>query len=220
MAAWDIALRWVVVIVLGGALGAAELVSRYRDSPKRALFTWPAAFYILINVIASAGAYGLAKAFSWQFNFGDAKDAVAREWSLVLVCGLGAMALFRSSLFVRRIGDRDVGVGPVSFLQVFLNASDAEVDRIRAIDRAGAVANVMAGVKYEKARKVLPPLCLALMQNLSDDVQRDLARALKLLEDDQMPADQKTPLLGLELLNVVGIAVLQEAVKSLGDQIK
>jgi hypothetical protein len=60
----------------------------------------------------------------------------------------------------------------------------------------------------EKREVCYRPFCLALMQNLSDDVQRDLARSLKLLDDDPMPADQKTSLLGLELVNVVGIPVL------------
>lgn len=225
MPQWQIALAWVIVALLGGALGTAELVSRYRDSPISAICTWPAVLYILINIGSSVGAYGLAKVFHWSFNLGDTslqrpEDlAAAKEWSLVLVCGLSAMALFRSSLFVRRIGDRDVGVGPISFLQVFLNAADAEVDRKRAVDRAAKVTKIMAAVKYEKARKVLPPFCLALMQSLSDDVQRDLARSLQLLDDDPMPADQKTRLLGLELVNVVGLAVLEHAVISLGDQI-
>lgn len=218
-APWQSWLAWLAVAVLGGTLGAAELVSRYRDSPGKALQTWPAVLYIAFNIVASCGAYVLARVFHWTFNLGEAKDELSNRWSLVLVCGLGAMALFRSSLFVRRIGDRDVGVGPISFLQVFLNAADAEVDRKRAVNRAPAVTQVMKNVKYDKARNVLPPFCLALMQNLSDDVQRDLARALKVLEADPMPADQKTPLLGLELVNIVGLAVLEEAVRSLGDQI-
>ena len=206
-------------MLLGGALGTAELVSRYRDSPVAALRTWPAILYILINIGSSAGAYALAKVFHWSFSLGEGKDDTMREWSLVLICGLGAMALFRSSLFVRRVGERDVGVGPISFLQVFLNAADAEVDRKRAVNRATIVSRIMGNVKYEKARQVLPPFCLALMQNLSDDVQRDLARSIKLLDDDPMPIDQKTSLLGLELVNVVGVPVLREAVTSLGDKI-
>jgi hypothetical protein len=219
MPGWESALAWFVVALLGGALGTAELMSRYRDSPIKAIGTWPAILYILINIGASAGAYALAQVFGWSFPLGNAKTPASNEWSLVLICGLSAMALFRSSLFVRRVGDRDVGVGPISFLQVFLNAADAEVDRGRAVDRAAKVTAVMKNVRYEKAQKVLPPFCLALMQNLSDDVQRDLARSLQLLDGNSMPSDQKTRLLGLELVNVVGLAVLEHAVSSLGDQI-
>jgi hypothetical protein len=206
--------------LLGGALGTAELISRYRDAPWRALRTLPALLYITINVCGSLGAYGLAKVFGWNINLGDAKSPAAAEWTLVLVCGLSAMALFRSSLFVRRIGDRDVGVGPSSFLQVFLTAADAEVDRQGAVFRATAITRIMQDVDYARAFDALPPYCIALMQNLSDDAQRDLRKALELLNKDPMPPELKTRVLGLELVNVVGVAVLEQAVHSLGDKIR
>jgi hypothetical protein len=217
---WHSLLVWTVVGLLGGALGMAELVSRYRDAPALAVRNWSAALYILINVAASVGAFGLAKVFGWNINLGDAKNPAAAEWTLVLVCGLSAMALFRSSLFVRRIGDRDIGVGPSSFLQVFLNAADAEVDRRRAVVRASSINRIMQDVDYAKAFNALPPYSIALMQNLADDVQRDLRKALELLDKDPMAPELKTRVLGLELANVVGIPVLEQAVNSLGDKIQ
>lgn len=217
---WATLLPWIVVGSLGGALGMAELISRYRDAPIVALRTWPAIVYMAINVGASLGAFGLANIFHWKINLGDANDMAAGQWTLVIVCGLSAMALFRSSLFVRRIGDRDIGVGPSSFLQVFLNAADAEVDRSRAVRRADAVSRIMQDIDYAKAFDALPPYCLALMQNLSDDMQRDLRKALELLDKEPMAPDLKTRVLGLELVNVVGIPVLEQAVKSLGNKIQ
>jgi hypothetical protein len=217
---WHALLTWTAVAVLGGALGIAELVSRYRDAPMVALRTWPAILYVAINLGASVSAYGLARVFGWNINLGDAKNPAAAEWTLVLVCGLSAMALFRSSLFVRRIGDRDVGVGPSSFLQVFLNATDAEVDRNLAVRRAAAVSRIMQNVDYRKAFDALPPYSIALMQNLADDAQRDLRKALELLDKDPMPPELKTRVLGLELANVVGLTVLEQAVSSLGDKIR
>jgi hypothetical protein len=214
---WSAVLPWITVALLGGLLGTGELVSRYRDAPAGALRSWPAVLYIAINVGASVGAYKLAKVFEWSFNLGKSPEAA--EWSLALVCGLSAMALFRSSLFVRRIGDKDIGIGPNSFLQVFLSAADAEVDRKRAVIRASVVTNIMAGLDYKKSYAALPPYCLALMQNLADEAQRDLRKALELLDKDPMPADLKTAVLGLELVNVVGVAVLEQAVKSLRDKI-
>jgi hypothetical protein len=216
---WSQAFLWVVVGILGGALGSAELISRYRDAPAAALRTWPAILYLSINVLASLGAYGLAKVFGWNINLGDGKSVASADWTLVLVCGLSAMALFRSSLFVRRVGDRDIGVGPSSFLQIFLNAADAEVDRQRAVRRATAVSVIMQNVNYAKAYDALPPYCIALMQNLADESQRDLRKALELLNKDPMPPELKTKVLGLELVNVVGISVLEQAVRSLGAQI-
>jgi hypothetical protein len=195
-------------------------MSRYRDAPTLALRSWPGFLYMAINIGASLGAYALAKVFGWNINLGDSKSTSAGQWTLVLVCGLSAMALFRSSLFVRRIGDRDVGVGPSSFLQIFLSAADADVDRQRAVVRASAVSRIMQDVDYRKAFEALPPYCLALMQNLSDDAQRDLRKALELLDKDPMDPDLKTRVLGLELVNVVGVSVLEQAVSSLGDKIR
>lgn len=211
---------YVLVGALGAFVGTAELVSRYRDAPTLALRSWPAIIYIVLNTLAAAGAYMLARVFGWTFEQGGSKDSAAAQLGLILVCGLSAMALFRSSLFIRRIGDRDVGVGPSSFLQVFLSAADAEVDRQRATARAAAVNRIIAGLDYEKTFNSLPPYCIALMQGLSDEAQRDLRRALELLNNDPMPREQKTRVLLLELINVVGMAVVETAVNSLGDGIR
>jgi len=196
------------------------LMSRYRDAPAGALRTWAAILYIVINIIASLSAYALAKVFGWTFDLGTAKTQASADWTLALVCGLSAMALFRSSLFVRRIGDRDVAVGPSSFLQVFLAAADAGVDRKRAVFRATAVSRIMLDVDYQKAFAALPPYCIALMQNLPDEGQRDLRKALELLDRAPMPPELKIRVLGLELVNVVGVPVLEPAVHSLGDKIR
>jgi hypothetical protein len=50
-------------------------------------------------------------------------------------------------------------------------------------------------------------------------VQRDLRKALELLDNDPMPVELKTAVLGLELVNLVGAPVLDQAVKSLRDRI-
>src|SRR5438128_2741123 len=151
-------LDWAAVAALGGVVGASELISRYKDHPGAAIWSWPAIFYVALNSAASAGALGLIQANGW---FADT------HWKQILIAGVSAMAFFRTSLFVVRAGDRDVGVGPSGFLQIFLGATDRAVDRQRAAARSNAVASVMKGVDYEKAYKVLPPYCLALMQNVS-----------------------------------------------------
>jgi hypothetical protein len=113
-----------------------------------------------------------------------------------------------------------VGVGPSGFLQIFLGAADRSVDRIRAGARSDAVGDVMKGVDYTKAFAALPPYCLALMQSLSAEDQQQLALALEKLNQSSADSGIKVRLLGLELINVVGVDVLTTAVKSLGDQIK
>src|SRR5437867_1880181 len=92
---------WAAVAGLGGVIGASELISRYKDAPGAAIKSWPALFYIAINSVASLGALALMHANGW---FGSSRS------TQVLMAGVSAMAFFRTSLFVVRAGDRDVGV--------------------------------------------------------------------------------------------------------------
>jgi len=208
---------WLIVALFGGLVGASELINRYRDAPVRAVLNWPAAFYIFLNVAASLGALGLIYAYDLRFG-GSTPEAI--RWTRVLVAGVGAMALFRSALFTVRAGDRDIGVGPAGFLQVFLTAADRGVDRRGARSRATRVSVLMKGVDFTKAYNALPPYCLALMRNLPDEDQKKLDQALKALEQEAAPDSIRARLLGLELINVVGEDVLRDAVDSLGAEIR
>jgi hypothetical protein len=210
---FQLALQWFVAAFLGGLVGAAELVARYRDAPGVALRTRPAVLYIVINIVASVAALALVRTFGWQFSVPQATGPLAVAWTQVLISGIGAMALFRTSLFVVRAGDKDIGIGPSSFLQVFLAAADREVDRERANARAAKVGEVMKDIDFDKAVNALPPFCLALMQNLPDDAQVELGKSIELLKNSTSIDPQvKVRLLGLELVNAVGADVLEKAV--------
>jgi len=215
------ALDYVAAALLGGLVGAGELSSRYRDAPGRTLYTRPALFYILLNIAASVAALALTRAFGWTFGAsGKPGDATVR-WTQVLVAGISAMALFRTSLFTVRAGDRDVAVGPGSFLQIFRDGADRAVDRVRAQARGHVVAELMKGISYRKAFEGLPPYCLALMQNVPDEEQTRLTQSLELLDkDDTIDESIKVRILGLHLMNVVGPNVLAAAVQSLRDEMK
>lgn len=202
---------WPAVALLGGVVGASELISRYKDNPGASIKTWPAVFYIALNCAASIAALGLARA-NHLFE--------SSRWTQVLMAGVSAMAFFRTSLFVVRAGDRDVGIGPSGFLQVFLTAADRSVDRTRAAARSDAVTKAMKDIDYTKASKALPLLCLALMQNVSPEDQQVLERALEELDKREADPTVKAMLLGLELINVVGVDVLTTAVNSLGEKIR
>ena len=126
-------MTWFYVLVgaLGAAVAIGELVSHYRDAPMRALATFPALLYIGINAGASLGALALIRAFDWKFGMnGTSSDADVR-WTQTLVAGFGALAFFRSSLFIANIGGQDIGIGPSAFLQSVLDAADRGVDRAR-----------------------------------------------------------------------------------------
>ena len=139
---------------------------------------------------------------------------------MVLVTGLSAMALFRSSLFIRRIGDKDVGIGPGAVLATLLEVTDRYVDRRRGKIRVDDVNRIMAALDFGKVVAELPPYCLILLQNPSDEMQRDLKAAVDLIRTLTVDDDLKLRLLGLQLLNLVGVDALQKAVASLGDRVK
>jgi len=206
-------LDYVMVAALGLLVGAGELVSRYKDAPAGALRSGAAVFYVLLNVAASVIALALIRIFDWKF--GVAAGGAALRWTQVSVAGTGAMALFRTSLFTVHAGDRDVGVGPGSFLQIFRDAADRAVDRLQARARGNTVSKLMEGISYEKASHGLTTYCLALMQNVPDDEQLALDKSLTLLNGADIDPAIKVRILGLNLLNVVGPNVLTAAVESL-----
>jgi len=213
-----LALDFAAATVLGFLVGLAELVSRYRDAPKAALYTRPAVLYILLNGGASAAALALIHAFNLTFGATTSESSL-RE-TRVLVAGIGAMALFRTSLFTVRAGDRDIGVGPATFLQIFREAADREVDRLRAQSRSQSVGDLMVNIDYTKASDGLVPYCLALMQNVSEDEQQKLLKAVQLLDCEPIADSIKVRILGLHLVDVVGPDVLAAAVESLQPELK
>ena len=212
---------WPLVLAtcLGAAVGIGELVSRYRDDPLRAVWTRPAALYVAVNALAAFVALKLATLLNVRFGVAATAPADQVEWVRALGAGLSAMALFRSSLFVVRAGDKDVGIGPVSFLQVVLDASDRAVDRLRAESRATFVADLMKDVSFARAQEALPTLCLALMQNLPKEDQERLGRSVGDLAKAKIDDRIKGAVLGLSLLNAVGEEVLEAAVTALGTKL-
>ena len=208
------------VAVLGLLVGVSELLSRYRDEPVRAVASFPATLYVLINVLAALAALYVIDVFQWRFGVaGDASDGVLRM-TQVLVGGLGAMALFRSALFNVRVGETDVGVGPSGILQVLLDAADRAVDRNRAKPRAIRVAEITRATSFAKGHDLLPAFCFALMQNLPPATQEAAGNEIKALANSGISDHGKSLIMGLTLMNVVGEDVLKAAVDALGNEIK
>jgi hypothetical protein len=213
---WGYLAEYAGVVLLGGAVGLAELVSRYKDRPGSAATSPPGLLYIAINGAAAAGALALMLSFSWKF--GASREAITP--TRILIAGFGAMAVFRSSLFKVRVGSQDVEIGPAGFLTLILAACDREVDRQQATRRAKTVGVIMADVSYSKAADSLPAVALGLMQNLDPSAQTALATELEKVDRAAGLSDStKALLLGLVLEAVVGSEVLDEAKQALGAQI-
>jgi len=211
--------QYVLVVAFGLLIGVAELTARYRDAPARAVLSLPALLYLGLNGAASATALALIHGFGWSFGL-EATNAAAVWWTQVMVAGFGAMALFRSSLLMIRVGTSDVSVGPGGILQVVLDAADRAVDRTRAGPRADAVARIMQDVSFARAQIALPTLCFSLMQNVPEEEQRRLLREISELEQAPISDAAKALSLGLSLMSVVGETVLAKAVEKLGAEIR
>jgi hypothetical protein len=213
-----VAAALVGAVGLGALIGVSELVSRYTDSPEKALAAWPGRLYIFVNMLAAGAAFGLAHGFD-LLNL-SAKTQAARLLTETLVGGLGAMAFFRSSVFTVRVGSTDVAVGPAGVLQVILTAVDRACDRERARPRAQFVSQLMNGVSFAAAADILPQFCFSAMQNVSVADRQIVLDGIKLLKTETMEDDQKTLLLGLRLLNIVGVDVLTSTIDGLGPRIR
>ncbi len=214
------ALAALAACLIGGVVGATELLSRYRDEPIRVLWTRPALFYVAVNALSSAGALLAIRTFGWTFGVTSQAvgEAVVRVWE-VLVAGFGAMALFRSSLFTVRVGDQDVAVGPHRVLQIILGVLDRAIDRRRGEERSGAVVRIMEEVSFAKAQTALPTYCLKLLQNVPSEEQEELGNKVSDIEELDLDDRIKALMLGLAVMNVAGEEVLKAGVEALRPQI-
>lgn len=224
---WGWIAAYSFVFLIGGSVGAAELVSRYRDKPTRALLTAPAVFYMSLNAFGSVAALALIYVFREKLGFASTDSA--HDWadnetnlvSAVLLAGFSSLVFFRSSIFKFRAGDSDFPIGPSIVLDALLGAADRAVDRVMAEPRATFVNDLMRDIAFDKAVIMLPGLCIALMQNLSSEESQRIAGVVnKLRSDKETPNKIKTLNLGLELLTVVGETVLQTAVRGLGGDLQ
>jgi hypothetical protein len=205
---------FLIVAIFGGFLGCAEILSRYRDAPFKAIFNWYAGIYVLVNAIAAICALLLIHLF--DLTFGQESDVEKLRWVQIMIAGFGAMLFFRSSFFIFKIGDQNVGLGPSTILQIMLDVLDSEVDRARAKQRGKIVEDVMMNVNFQAASKPLPLVAFSLMQNLPTSIQHDVADEVVILENDKDMSDSaKSIALGCILMNNVGEDVLKESVKLL-----
>jgi len=215
---WNAALDYGCAIAFGVLVAIGELASRYRDAPARALQSYPGMLYMGINGAAAGFALMLIHAFHWKLS--ASTDPVAIGWTQILTAGFGSVAFFRTSLFTVRAGDHDVAVGPSTFLQIVMRASDSAVDRAQAQERSDTVTKVMANVSFKLSNVALPAYCLALMQNVAAEDQKHLGEKVAQIASAQVGDSVQSLMLGLAVLDLVGEDVLKAAAGSLGALIK
>lgn len=191
---------------IAGSVGFTELLSRYRSSPGFSIQQPAAAGYVLVNVGAGVIALYLVRAFGW--NFGQTQNVTL--WR-ILIAGFGALALFRSSLFVTKIGSSDVNVGPSVVLGALLDACDRAVDRASATELSKKIADgMLTGLNPAAVDSALPVICLALMQNFAPSDQALLAADLnKVRQDTSLSPDVQMRAVIVQLSKYLGPEVVQ-----------
>lgn len=174
-------LRCLAVLCIGGAVGFAELVSRYRDEPWQAAATPPGLTYIALN--AGCGLIGLLLMEHFPQQTASPDDGVAR----VLVAGTGAMVVLRSKLFtLRQAEGEEIAVGPALALDQVLNAVNRDIDRRRAARRHRLVtmaAEALAPYDFAESVRFLRPALLA-FQTLEQSERTALNASLAELQRD------------------------------------
>ncbi|SEU29536.1 hypothetical protein [Stigmatella erecta] len=208
--------QFAFVLLLGAGVGAGELVTRYKDAPGKAIKNLYGLCYVTLNATAAFLALVAIQAMDLNFGLDPLKRGDAISIMETLAAGLGAMSIFRSSAFVARVGEQDVPIGPSAFLSAILSATDREVDRRRAEQRADAVQAAMVGIDFQQSHQALPVLALALMQNLPEEDAKKLHQQLdSVRQNGGLSNSTKSLCLGLSLMNVVGEDVLAAAVSAL-----
>jgi hypothetical protein len=204
------AVGWQALIVglLAGLVGLTELVSRYRSDPtyglRHSLAAW---LYVGLNAVAGVVALFLIRAFGWTFGQSDHVDL----WR-ILVASFGAIAFFRSSLFVAKVGGSNIGVGPSLVLGALLDAFDREVDRKSAAEISKVIkADKMARLNPESVMSALPVLCLALMQNFAPGDQALLGTELiKTRSDENLTPQTKMRAVVVHLAKYLGTPLVED----------
>jgi len=196
--------------LIASAAGAAELTARYKDDPLRALLSWPAGLYVLLNAgSAVAVAFLLTRFASETFAPAGRPDVLL----IAMAAGFGSLAALRLSIVKLKVGSDEVSVGPALVIEQVLKVVDREVDRHLASHRASIADELASRIEFAKQGMPLVITCIALLQNASAEEQTrmiDVARGLSGRED--IPPQVKAISLVLALLGLVGEKVLRAAV--------
>lgn len=211
-------LFYLMSFLLGFLWAFSELLSRYKVA-KFILNSKNAWMYLLINGVASVTVYYFIPKLNMSFGV-----FTSSEWGKILLAGLSAMFILRSSFFSYHDKDtnKSINVGISTILQIFLDAAERSFDQEQSVNNLKNIAIVMQGVDFTKAEKDLSVLCLNLMQNVSTEEQKKLAESIKNLAEPKAVAHEltKSVTLGITLARITGIRLLKQAVETLGQNIK
>jgi hypothetical protein len=208
-------IRLLFAALLGGVIGGAELVARYRDKPASAVLSPSGLLYVFVNATASVIALVAVEAAGWRFGLPEGAPPVSEYVVQVMVAGLGAAALFRTSFMLAQ--DKGISLGPILLLHGMLKIADGALERKRALSRLSH--NDLAGLSFARDHAALAELCCHALQRYElPEAQRLGELAADLSDREDLTDADKLDCFGLELCRLVGERALRKAADRLRDR--
>jgi hypothetical protein len=201
--------------LFGAAVGASEILSRYRDEPFLAISSPPGRRYLAVNTGISLAAFYLLHYFGDRIFPGLANDPLLMS----LVAGFGAMIVMRSKIFnFKTESGENYAVGPDAVLSIFLTSVDRQIDRYRASRRQNLVYEETQNIDKPESAPDFLRAFLVSYQNLSNQERLDIDEEVKKIYANQELL--KTPRLqfmtaAFGFLNIMGESNFRELVKQL-----
>jgi hypothetical protein len=208
-------IEMLLAALIGGAIGLAELVARYRDKPVAALLSPGGLLFVFVNASASIVALIAVTASGWTFGLPPTTPPASLMIVRVIAAGIGSAAILRMSFAPAQ--SRSGGNGPVAVLNGILRIADGELERKRALSRLSH--NDLSGLSFERDHAALAELCCHLMREFDlAEAQRLGGLAAELSGRDDLTDADKLDCWGLELTRLVGERALRQAARRLRDR--
>ncbi|MFG2086936.1 MULTISPECIES: hypothetical protein [unclassified Spirillospora] len=208
-------IEMLLAALIGGAIGLAELVARYRDKPVAALMSPGGLLFVFVNASAAIVALIAVTASGWTFGLPVTTPPASLAVIQVITAGVGSAALLRMSFGPAQ--SRSSGTGPIALLNGILRIADGELERKRALSRLSH--NDLSGLSFERDHAALAELCCHLMREFDlAEAQRLGGLAAELSHRDDLTDADKLDCWGLELTRLVGERALRQAARRLRDR--
>lgn len=194
----------VASFLFGSLVGMAEISSRYRDEPLKAVKSPYGLVYLFLNGYISLLAFLLIVMF--PAVFGSLSD---NKFLAALAAGFGAMVVMRSRIAVLKTPDgREESIGPDYVLKIILRTIDLNIDRWRAARRQQILGENLEKINalgdFQTAWRYLLASLLA-FQNLDDAQRKTLSDTYNDYQaQTNLPDAIKQLALGFIFLTLVG----------------
>ena len=166
--------------LLGMVTAFAEIISKFRDEPIKALRMPHALLYHLLNGAIAAFALKVLVVFSGPDVIADTQQ----QLKAVVISGLGSMLIMRSKLFNIKVAGEDVSFGPEQIINIYFRFMEAAIDRLRAQDRIEFVKSKLGNINPVKVFDYAVTMLLA-SQALDDKARKECIEGVKALKDGE-----------------------------------